>query len=532
MDKTELKKLISHSVSDKIEKAKRLNQKELYLDQSLLTSFPQEIFEIKDLAVLHLNNNRIDKIPPEIEKIENLKVLDLSTNNIKEIPSEIGRLHKLRVLDLRGNKISRLPKEIRYLHNLKKLILSENNFKKFPKIIKQLPNLQILILSSNKIKELPSKIVILNKLKTLDLSYNSLRKFSSDLLNLKNLTELNLKFNPLEKPPPEIIFSGLDAIKNYFIELQAEEEDYLYEIKLLLVGWGGVGKTSLVKTLTIPGYTLKNESTTKGIDVMTWNIPGEEINLSKDFKINIWDFGGQEIYHSTHQFFLTKRSVYLLVTESRKEDRHEDFYYWLNIIKVLGDKSPVVIVLNKCDEPTKDLPIKEYSKTFDNIVDFKKISCMPLYEDTIATLKAEIKRIITNKNLLPHIGTPLPKIWVDIRMELEKLKKSNYNYISYNKYLDICAQFGMNEERALWLSQFFHDLGVILHFQDDIILRNTIVLNHEWVTKGVYAVLDNQTVIDNNGIFYDKDLIHIWSEEKYKDKQGELLALMKNKKFA
>jgi hypothetical protein len=32
----------------------------------------------------------------------------------------------------------------------------------------------------------------------------------------------------------------------------------------------------------------------------------------------IWDFGGQEIQHSTHQFFLTTRSLYLLVVDARK----------------------------------------------------------------------------------------------------------------------------------------------------------------------------------------------------------------------
>ncbi|MEZ4645209.1 MAG: hypothetical protein R3E31_21165 [Chloroflexota bacterium] len=27
----------------------------------------------------------------------------------------------------------------------------------------------------------------------------------------------------------------------------------------------------------------------------------------------MWDFGGQSVYHATHQFFLTKSSVYVLV---------------------------------------------------------------------------------------------------------------------------------------------------------------------------------------------------------------------------
>ncbi|WP_347242416.1 hypothetical protein [Nostoc sp. FACHB-888] len=29
----------------------------------------------------------------------------------------------------------------------------------------------------------------------------------------------------------------------------------------------------------------------------------------REFRVNIWDFGGQEIYHATHQFFLTRRSL-------------------------------------------------------------------------------------------------------------------------------------------------------------------------------------------------------------------------------
>ena len=39
------------------------------------------------------------------------------------------------------------------------------------------------------------------------------------------------------------------------------------------------------------------------------------IVLSNDerVRLNVWDFGGQEIMHATHQFFLTTRSLYLVV---------------------------------------------------------------------------------------------------------------------------------------------------------------------------------------------------------------------------
>lgn len=74
--------------------------------------------------------------------------------------------------------------------------------------------------------------------------------------------------------------------------------------------------------------------------------------------------------------FLTRRSLYLLVTESRKEDKHEDFYYWLNIIRLLGDRSPVLLVLNKCDQPTKELPFNEYRQRFPALSEYLKVSCV------------------------------------------------------------------------------------------------------------------------------------------------------------
>ncbi|MCA9333800.1 hypothetical protein KC963_02020 [Candidatus Saccharibacteria bacterium] len=130
-----------------------------------------------------------------------------------------------------------------------------------------------------------------------------------------------------------------------------------------------------------------------------------------------------------------------------------------------------------------------------------------------------------------YIGFPLPKVWVTIRESLEQLRISGHNYISYDHYLKLCAQYNIEEDRALFLSDFFHDLGVFLHFRDDLVLADTIFLNHEWVTDGVYKVLDDAKIKAEGGRFDNRDLINIWCEEKYRGKREELLALMKNRKF-
>ena len=53
----------------------------------------------------------------------------------------------------------------------------------------------------------------------------------------------------------------------------------------------------------------------------------------------------------------------------------------------------------------------------------------------------------------------------------------------------------------LQLSGYLHDLGICLHFQDDPLLKNTVVLKPSWGTDAVYRVLDDSEVIAAHGHF-------------------------------
>ena len=200
---------------------------------------------------------------------------------------------------------------------------------------------------------------------------------------------------------------GLDAIKNYFQSMADTEAIVsLYEAKLVLIGRGFAGKTSLVRKLTIPGYTLEKDiKSTEGIVVDMWDI---KIPLEKadSFRFNIWDFGGQEKYDATHQFFITERTLYLFVTEARQESNYLDFDFWLNIVHLLGNDSPVIVVQNKIDLRQKKLPTQKYQQLFPNIVDFVDISCRDGYEPTIEELTKQIRFAIQK---LPQVGDKLPK---------------------------------------------------------------------------------------------------------------------------
>ncbi len=399
------------------------------------------------------NQKKIDEALRNVSQ-HDWGVVDLRNCGLTEIPVELFNYPEIVSIDLgnddfieasQKNRITEVPPEIAKIKRLSRLNL-ENN-------------------AVEKISEETSK---LERLKYLNLNNNNLSELSEKIANMSGLKELKISNNPFDMLPPEIVARGIDSIRNFFQELK--EQDFIYEVKLLIVGEGRVGKTCLSRALINDDYILEDEVSTEGININKWIIPKvniQEINptIARDFQINIWDFGGQEIYHSTHQFFLTKRSLYLLVTESRKEDSHDDFFYWLNIIKLLGDKSPVMMILNKCDQPTKELPIKEYRTAFNNILSFDKISLTKEFQPNFHNFK---DLLLKTASELPHIGNPLPKVWVDIRRDIENLKMSGRDFISQDEYFCICKKYYRKIDSALYLSEYFHDLGVIIHFQQDV----------------------------------------------------------------
>lgn len=440
---------------------------------------------------IDLANKGLTEFPSDLRGMPNLKSLNLSNNKIQEIPAWISELGKLEVLDLRNNYIKSLGKEIGKLENLKCLYLRDNELIDIPFELSLLPQLVTVFVGGNKIE-----------------------KFPSWFFEIENII---IDGNPIMEPPVEVHHRGIEAIKNYYKERQQGVEQ-LHEAKLLIVGEPGAGKTTLMNKIMNEDFVLNPFSpSTKGIEIEKYIFKSSD---DSEFRINIWDFGGQEIYHATHQFFLTKRSLYILLSDNRAEDT--DFHYWLQTIELLSDNSPIIIVQNEKQDRKKDINeygMRERFKTIKRIFAFN-IANNP---QKLRSLTSEIKSDIIG---LSHIGTELPKIWVQIRTALEEKSKS-VPFISELEYLEICEKYGMAEkERAYFLSDYLHDLGVFLHFRDNPVLKRWIILRPDWGTEAVYKVLDDTTVIENKGYFTKQDLKSIWNESVYLDMHDELISLM------
>ena len=215
--------------------------------------------------------------------------------------------------------------------------------------------------------------------------------------------------------------------------------------------------------------------------------------------------------HATHQFFLTKRSLYLLVLDSRLGEEENRLEYWLKIIDSFSKASPVLIVGNKCDQQPLDIDRKGLRKKYPNIMGFIETSCKNT--EGIRSLKEVISQGIES---LSHLRDELPISWFSVKEKLEKFP-INEDYIPYSQYQSICQEEKITDENnQKTLLGFLHDLGVILNFQDDPRLADNNVLNPEWVTNGVYKILNDPILIrDQKGVLNCSDLNRILDPENY-----------------
>jgi internalin A len=540
-------------IVDKIRKAKMSRAEVLDLSgvgvpgKYRLSQIPAEVFELRQLHVLRLRNNHLVSVPDAIVQLQSLTTLDLRHNYLTSVSTRIAQLPSLTTLDLGDNQLSTISRAIGQLPNLVHLDLSSNQLTSVPDTIGQLQNLTRLDLSSNQLATVPDAIGQLQNLTHLDLSNNQIVAVPNALTQLQNLTDLHLyrnrlttvpeaivqlpnlkklllNGNPIQIPPPEVVEQGIGAMRNYFRQMKATGQDYIYEAKLLIVGEAGAGKTTLAKKIQNPNYELHDEVSTKGIEVVRWEFPllTDSSSLkkpeeSRTFRVNIWDFGGQEIYHATHQFFLTRRSLYALVADTRKEDT--DFYYWLNVAELLSNNSPLLIIKNEKQDRHREINERQLRGQFANL---KEVLATNLATNRgLPQVVDEIKFQIRH---LPHIGSPLPKTWVKVR---EALEHDPRNTMSLDEYIALCQKHGFTERKdSLQLSGYLHDLGVCLHFQDDALLRKTVILKPEWGTSAAYKVLDNPRVIRNLGRFTRADLADIWEAPEFADMRDELVQLM------
>jgi internalin A len=489
------------------------------------------------LTSLSLGDNHIGEAGARAiaEGLTGLTLLSLNTNNIGDAGAQAiaERLTGLTFLRLEKNHIGGSGARA---------------------IAERITGLTFLSLDWNDIGDVGARAIAerLKGLTSLGLEANSIGEAGArallDALSIPTrhrvIHTLNLKNNRIENLPKEVLDTAdaqaiLAAWRRFNQSQKRGELVPLNEAKILVVGDEAVGKTSLIRFL-VYDVPCQQQDRTVGIEKTPWTPPGTAV------KANVWDFAGQEITHGTHQYFLTERSLYLLVLSDRKQD-DRSIYRWLPIIRARAGDAPIIVAINQSDGGKEHLVMQwdEIRKQNPEIVAVCRTSCSDddWARQSVAALREKITDTLNTSLRLKEIRDGVPTSWMRVKQRLTEAAQGR-SVLEHSDFVTECMRQATKEELSgdvisdrdeqRQLLRTLHNLGVVivhgLSNDSRDIPPNLEILDPNWLTQAIYRILQHEELRNSHGVFAKTDLGRWLDPVRYPAQyHDEVLKLLQDK---
>jgi internalin A len=519
--------------------------------------------KLDQIQVLNIAETPIVDIEPlrNLIKLEHLK---LSSTSVFDI-APLSNLVQLQQLYLNYTKIIDVA-PLSHLFHLKHLSLVGTNISDISPL-SQCKEIEKLYLGETKVNDV-TPLMNFDSLQVCDL----FRTKVADISPLKKQIQTGLRVTvkgifshgiylggcPLTNPPYEIAYQGNKAILNYWRDRDNEKAIPATELKLFLVGNTTAGKSSLAHVLTKKKFPKKIRSTFGANLNQVWKLANQ--------RIYIWDFGGQEYFHATHQLLVNDNALYIVLvdpktnhdgfidtpiwhfseTEPRLEHlEHFHHRYWLEMVNANAPRAQVLLFWNKMTEKHyyRDARIEdddhEIFKVGAPLSDFKNDLLLAIkeknpywlrrWDDFCQELTEAIDEHLKKREVLTF--------WPHIRDRLAFLSQTRIR-VPRKEFDDICLDKNPNRNLDNIITYLRDMVGRILYWERPELSHYVYIHPHN-IHYLIYAILSRQ-VIDQKGRFTfiqaqaqiekaleeidSKGLFALGSMEEF---TGELLQIMK-----
>ncbi len=318
--------------------------------------------------------------------------------------------------------------------------------------------------------------------------------------------------------PDEILgLDCLDRLRAHLDDLEAGATT-LSDAKLLILGNGRSGKTQIARRLV--GLPFQPEwDSTHGIRVSTTTLPATD--AEPETRLNIWDFGGQDIYHGTHALFVRSRALFLIVwsteTESPDADpdphgmvfRNHPLPYWADYVRHLGDgNSPVVIAQAKTDmDGRQQAPVPAQALQALDVPTIVHTSAAD--PPRLDTLRAALREAVDTMHR-SRGAVSIATSRAAVQRRIENLRgpdgalPEEYRLIDQATFAEWCRQAKVVSD-PIYLRSYLHNVGTL--FYQKGLFQDQIVLDHNWALNAIYAVFDRSgayTTLQARGGQFDR----------------------------
>lgn len=418
------------------------------------------------------------------------------------------------------------------------------------------PNVTALDLSYNQIRQVPKRISELKDLSVLNLSGNvSISSLPAELGLASKLWNLSISGCSLNEPLKSIVesktYKTVDII-GYLRSILTEAKAYA-RMKLMLVGLQGIGKTSLLEQMRLEGTSgsrrrapehwtkrmghtsrsnLRNQRgvtlSTVGVDIHDWifckRVPRNQQNFGP-VSFSTWDFGGQQEFYATHRYFLSRRSMYLVVWRLTDGiSGIQGIQQWLVNIQSRAPSSPVIIVgthedlVEGGEKGSKVQQLQaEVHKRFIDVSDHDKCGLPRVMDSVVVSTKSKLNiRNLCNRiydvvfslrcpgstERLLEQKIPATYLYLEEIVSMivhDRQQKRREPVLTYNEYRQLASEqlklkynkvfrdleplhsreINYNSELQQ-ATRFLHENGVLLHYEDAN-LRDLYFLDPQWL---------------------------------------------------
>ncbi len=317
----------------------------------------------------------------------------------------------------------------------------------------------------------------------------------------------------------------------------------------------GASDSDFTKSHTIPPVRTGITEKLKAYSAQMW--PEEDfLDVSKGV-LQLWDFGGQTEFYTTHHMFLDAGAINIIVMDiskamgskldSEKDEltlgvpsTPEEFLcYWLRSIEANAKEkktelTTLIILTHKDLIPS--------ALTDDHIATFKKHICDTIEKNNLTSVPPENFFVVDNKggsegsfNDLRYQfskslkqqstwGEERPVRWLKLEADMkevvnEKTQKP-LKYLKFGEIRDISQDYGMQSAELEACLGYLHSKGDIVWFPDTW-LRDVIILDPQWLVD-VFKVLITPAIFmgkkatwEEKAQLYSSGIVSFSSLEKF-----------------
>ena len=413
----------------------------------------------------------------------------------------------------------------------------------------QLTNLRSLDCSDTQVTDL-TPLIGLRSLSRLNVGNCQLVSFPVALLRSEKPITLILSGTKIPGIPGEVLSQNYsvdcrESLLAHVNDLEAGAER-VSDVKVIVIGNGRIGKTQICNRLRGEPFEEQADST-HGITVTQTKLP---MDAGIDPTVlNLWDFGGQELYHGTHSLFLKSRAVFVVVWTPKAESnveyehggmrfRNQPLPYWLDYVRnAAGSVCPVVLVQNQCDTPQDEVrqPPAD-SELFDAFPYLQQVHYSAREDrkrDSLNEALREAIKHLRGQEGIATIGKGRMKVrrqlqqWLDEDSHRE-LDRRQHRTLTQEQFRGLSTTAG-DVSSPDSLLEYLHNAGIVFYRKG--LFGDSIVLDQTWALDAIYTVFNRQQCYRQLSLLggrFTRSLLEAlaWPAETYSPEEQELFLSM------